>query len=216
MAVRLVCFDWGGVILRICRSFRQAVLAAGLPVDGRALDPELPRRRHELAGLYQTGRLGEEEFFGSLAGLTGGAYDAAALRRIHDAWLIEEYPGVGALVGRLRGIAGLRTALLSNTNHTHFARHAGPGADFPTIGLLDERFASHLLGVAKPDPAIFRRFEALTGASGAEIVFFEDTPENVEAARAAGWNAVLIDHAGDTAGQMIATLESLGVLRAGA
>ena len=47
------------------------------------------------------------------------------------------------------------------------------------------------------------------------IVFFDDLAENVEAARAAGWNACPVDPHGDTAGQMRAHLINHGVLSVG-
>jgi hypothetical protein len=47
---------------------------------------------------------------------------------------------------------------------------------------------------------------------GAEdIVFFDVLPANVDAARAAGWSAFLVDHAGDTVQQMRRELANLGI-----
>lgn len=59
---------------------------------------------------------------------------------------------------------------------------------------FDAVFNSARLGVAKPDPAIFRRVLAELGHETA--VFCDDTAENVEAARAAGLDGV---HVPDTA-----------------
>ena len=57
--IRLVCFDLGGVIIRICRTWLEACRRAGLPVrDGieGVLQREIETRR-ELNVLHQTGRL---------------------------------------------------------------------------------------------------------------------------------------------------------------
>jgi FMN phosphatase YigB (HAD superfamily) len=43
-------------------------------------------------------------------------------------------------------------------------------------------------------------------------VFFDDLAENISAARACGWNAVHIDHTGDTAAQVLAGLRAHGAL----
>lgn len=47
------------------------------------------------------------------------------------------------------------------------------------------------LGVAKPDPAIYEAVEGALELPGEQLVFFDDRPVNVEAARARGWRAHL-------------------------
>lgn len=205
----MVCFDWGGVILRICRSFAQGCERAGLDVRLETDDRELYSVRHALSGAYQLGRLDERAFFEGVSRSMRGAYSPDEIAMIHDAWLIEEYPGVRTLVDDLHRLGGVETGMLSNTNARHWARRE---RDFTTAGLLGSQHASHLLGLAKPDPAIFRAFERRTGQAPGGIVFFDDLPENVDAARRAGWRGVLIDHVGDTAAQMRSALRDLGVL----
>ena len=56
-SVRCVCFDWGGVLLRICRSFAEGVRAAGLELRPGADAPEMAAKRHELAHQFQIGGL---------------------------------------------------------------------------------------------------------------------------------------------------------------
>src|SRR5205085_2176142 len=133
----------------------------------------------------------------------------------------DEYPGIGALIDELHA-RDVETACLSNTTDTHWVRllHADgggplPGAPaFPAVRGLRHHFASHLLGLAKPDPAIFLAFEAATGQTGAEILFFDDLAPNVAAARELGWRAELIDprHEGGTAPQLRRHLTRHGVL----
>lgn len=215
--VRVVVFDWGGVILRIVRDFAEALSRAGLPLRDEPMHPEARKARSALAQRYQRGELECDVFFAQLSQATAGLYSPDELRLVHRAWLIEEYPGVRALVEDLRRVPGVETALLSNTNAGHWSRHLpGPGGtapDFPTIGLLHHRVASHLVRAAKPEEAIYRAIENVTGARGEQIVFFDDLEENIAAARGLGWRAVQIDHTGDTAAQMRERLGGLGVLR---
>lgn len=213
---QIVVFDWGGVILRIVRSFEEACLRAGLPVHPEALADSLRDRRAALAHEFQKGAIGEEEFYYQIAQCTSGKYSAEDFQRIHDAWLIAEYPGVADLINDIHAAGHATTGLLSNTNHRHWVRHLPRGnqpGDFPTIGLLKHKHASHLMGLAKPDIAIYRRFEELSGLSGSEILFFDDLPENVAAAREAGWQSVQVDHTGDTAGQMRLELMKREIVR---
>lgn len=207
--VRLVCFDWGGVILRICRSFAEGVRAAGLDLRDGFDEGELYDVRRAAASEYQVGRMGEHEFFEAVSRSMRGAYSIEEIALVHDAWLLGEYEGVGELVAEIHERARARTGMLSNTNARHWARRE---RDFPTAGTLHHQHASHLLGLAKPDTAIFRAFEREAGVAGAQIVFFDDLAENAEAARAAGWRAVQVDREGNTAAQMHAALVDLGVL----
>jgi len=214
--IGLVCFDWGGVLLRICRSWEEGCERAGLPVRGETGDPGLLGRRRAVSQHYQRGEIDDVAFCTRIAELTGGAYSPEEIALIHDAWLIEEYPGVHELITRLAGLDHLATGLLSNTNQRHWVRHL-PGrdnepAEFPTPGLLEHRTASHLLGVAKPDETIFQLFERQTGFAGRSILFFDDLEENVAAARRAGWHAEQIDHDADTAGQIASHLTRRGLL----
>ncbi|MEZ6317798.1 MAG: HAD-IA family hydrolase [Phycisphaerales bacterium] len=207
--VRVVCFDWGGVIVRICRSFAEGVRAAGLDLRDGFDEGELYDIRRTAAAEYQVGRMDERAFFEAVSRSMRGTYTLDEISRVHDAWLLEEYPGVRALVDDLHADGTVQTAMLSNTNARHWARRV---RDFPTAGTLGHQHASHLLGHAKPDAAIFRDFEDKTGFAGASIVFFDDLGANIDAARAAGWRAVHVDHEGDTASQMRAALVELGVL----
>jgi len=129
------------------------------------------------------------------------------VRRIHDAWLTEEYVGVDAVIRRLVSLPHIETALLSNTNQCHWRRHT----DFPTASLLKHLHASHLLGHAKPGLEIFRAFERAVGYSGADVLFFDDVQENIGAARSLGWQAELIDYTGDTAAQLSRHLTRHGI-----
>ena len=75
------------------------------------------------------------------------------------------------------------------------------------------RFASHLLGLVKPDPAIYRAVERETGHPGSRILFFDDLEANVRGAREVGWTGVRVDPRGDTAAQMLAALRTHRLLR---
>jgi putative hydrolase of the HAD superfamily len=54
---------------------------------------------------------------------------------------------------------------------------------------FDRFFFSCELGCLKPDPTYYARVQDLLGLPGSEILFWDDAPKNVSAARTAGWNA---------------------------
>lgn len=219
--VGLVVFDLGGVIVRICRTWAQACGVAGVAVRGDETfgTPEMVAARRELSGAYQMGQIETDAFFQKLAAATGGQYTAEEVRRVHDAWTLDEYPGVNALVRAIKR-AGVPTGVLSNTNHSHWVRLAPPphepADEYPTPRLVDHLHASHLLGLAKPHESIYQEFERRVRAAGwhgsaGQIVFFDDLPENIAAAKALGWDGEIIDHTGDTAAQMADHLARRGV-----
>ena len=203
---RLVVFDLGGVIVRICRSWDEGCRAAGVEPRSVPVAAHGGEAMRTLVDRHQRGELACDAFFREASALLG-PHTPAELERVHGAWILGDYPGIAEAIDRIHS-AGVPTACLSNTNASHWdgALRASPA--FARIG---RRHASHLLGLAKPDARIYRAFERIAGASPREIVFFDDLPENVESALGCGWDAVLVDHAGDTAAQVLAALRSRGI-----
>jgi putative hydrolase of the HAD superfamily len=80
---------------------------------------------------------------------------------------------------------------LATVQEHHRARYL-----WETLKLKDRFEAIHYAadyGVGKPDPAFFRAVEARTGLTAGDLLLLDDSPRNVEAARACGWSAVLWD-----------------------
>jgi putative hydrolase of the HAD superfamily len=98
------------------------------------------------------------------------------------------YPEVPAVLGRLRA-AGARLAVVSNWDvslHDVLERTR-------LRALVDAVVISAVLGVAKPDPAIFRAALERLEARAAETIHVGDSVEHdVAGARAAGVEAVLV------------------------
>lgn len=206
--IDIVVFDLGGVVVRICRSIAEAAARVNLPVDPILAQPEYIAQRRALHRDYERGLLTCDQFFDRIAATTRGMYTPAQFRALHEAWIIGEYAGVGDLIDDLHR-ANMPTGALSNTNAAHWAQMSHIGnrpAIFAAPARLRHRHASHLLGLAKPDAAIYHAFARETGFIPNRIVFFDDLAENIQAAQAAGWNAHQIDHTGDTAAQMRAIL----------
>jgi len=74
--------------------------------------------------------------------------------------------------------------------------------------LLDGAVCSAVIGVAKPDPAMFAHALSLAGARAADALHVGDSPsEDVAGALAAGIEPVLIDRAGD--GERVAGVRTI-------
>jgi putative hydrolase of the HAD superfamily len=212
---RIVCFDLGGVVVRICRSFAEACERAGVPLR----DPEWMQSddaiaaRSLLVDAYQRGAMTSEQYLLGMAEAMRGCYSPKELELVHDAWLVEEYSGMLDLVARLDSLPGITTACLSNTNERHWSVLAeGGSTDFPSVTRLRHRFASHLIRSSKPDAEIYLHAERGLRARGAEILFFDDLAHNVDAARSRGWRAELVDPEGSPAEQMASYLRAQGIV----
>ncbi len=91
------------------------------------------------------------------------------------------YPGVPELLGDLR--QQFKVACLSNSNSVHWEKFGNLAKHF------DVSLSSHLLGAIKPDAPCFERALQECGASKESVAFFDDSLENVFAARALGLQA---------------------------
>ncbi len=203
---RVVCFDLGGVIVRHCRSWEEGVAAAGLP----ARSPPTPEQRAtqmRLAIALVCGLSTADDFARGVSEAFHGAYTPDEVRKVHEAWVGEEYEGVLDVVSRLIAGARARTGVLSNIDEVHM-KHVEHSGRWRTPGLLTHRVASCRVGLAKPMPGIYERFERLAGAGGAEILFLDDLEENVRVARERGWIAHHIDWRQETAPQIESVLRS--------
>ncbi len=78
----------------------------------------------------------------------------------------------------------------SNTNASHMATWS---QQFPAVaGAFDRVFTSHEIGLRKPEREAFEHICRNTGYAAESFLFFDDLPENVHAASAAGLHAVLV------------------------
>jgi len=216
MPIRTVCFDLGGVVVRICRSFVEAAAAAQLPVLDAAhlLEPDAIARRREVMEAHQVGDLDMAEYCERMSAAVLGLYRPEQVRALHAAWPLGEYPGVRELMESLRSLPDVHLACLSNTNDAHWEQMLGSPGAYPSLAYLHTQLASHVMRLAKPDPAIYEAACGAFGSKPGEVLFFDDLAENVAAAKASGWHAERIDPSGDTAAQMRQHLRAHGVLPA--
>lgn len=205
MKPALVCFDLGGVVVRICRNWGEGCAAAGLPLREPERREATTLERAAAVVEYQTGRIDGAAFARRISDLLGGSYTPDEVMAVHRAWILGDYPGVDAAIHAIHA-AGIDTAALSNTNHEHWTMLERSVAR----RLIRAPHASHIMGLHKPDPAIYLAFERLVGRRGEEILFFDDLPENIEAAQGVGWRAEWIDPRGETAAQILRHVRAHG------
>ncbi|MGH7171263.1 MAG: HAD family hydrolase [Gemmataceae bacterium] len=82
-----------------------------------------------------------------------------------------------------------RLVLLSNTNELHAMHFRRQFAD--TLGHFDALVLSHEVGMRKPCADIYAHCRQVAGAAPRECLFIDDLPDNIEAARACGWQGIV-------------------------
>ena len=189
---RLVVFDLGRVLIRICNNWQHGCDVAGVArPELRPPDPDAQARQQEAIRLFDTGRIDLAEFARRYA--PGHGLTAEQVVRIQNAYLLGPFAGALELIDDLHA-AGHATACLSNTNANHWRLMTDPANDHAAIvSRLRMRFGSHLLGTRKPDPEIYAHVERESRTPPQSIVFFDDMAENVAAARQRGWTAHVVE-----------------------
>lgn len=183
---RALLFDLGGVLIEIDfeRALRHWAPMSQLPLA------EL-RTLFRFDAAYEQHERGEIEAGDYFAHLRRTLKLEATDAQIVEGWnaiFIREIPQTVAMVTHAR--RHLPCYCFSNTNRTHqefwMTRFGQASSGF------DRVFVSWELGWRKPEAEAFARVCREIGAEAGEVLFFDDTQENVEGARAAGLQAALV------------------------
>ena len=138
---------------------------------------------------YDRGMLGGLSYWECVARELHKPLDAVSMDGLIDAdnalWTQPNQPMIDWAVSLQR--SGMKTGILSNIGD---AMEAGIRARFPWLDEFSHHTFSHRLGIAKPDPAIYRHAAEGLQVPVGEILFIDDKEENILAARAAGMIAV--------------------------
>ena len=206
MPIRVVMFDIGGILEVIPEGGDPATRFPALDEEWNArlgLPPgHLTRCFEAVAADGAFGRCTYDEWcarFRDSTGMNQADFDAymAAFWDIYMGYPNEE------LVAWFRALRPrYRTAILSNS-FVGARDHEEERYGFTSM--VDLAIYSHEEGIHKPDPRIYEIAINRLGVAPAEIAFLDDVPENVDAARAAGIQAILFANNA----QAIADLEAL-------
>ena len=186
-------FDLGRVVLDI--DFDKA-LACWAGHAGNEPAHLLERfTRGEIYHRHEKGEISDAEFFAALRTSLGIAISDAQFLEGWNALFAGEMPGIAPLLER----AAKRLPLyaFSNTNNAHVEHFSVVHADL--LGHFRELFLSSTIGLRKPDAAAYDHVVKAIGVPASRIVFFDDSAENIEGARARGLTAVHVTSPDDVA-----------------
>ncbi|KIF74917.1 haloacid dehalogenase [Streptomyces sp. 150FB] len=199
--LRGLILDFAGVLTADPRPAHRAwAESEGLHADawGAALGGDPEGRR--LYSALEVGLIGQAEWNAGTATLLGAHVDPANL--MGRAWSAVPAARQMAALARAAKEAGYQLALLSNS----FGLDPfNPYEHADIWDLFDVHVISEVVGMAKPDPAIYQLTLDRLGLSGEACVFVDDHSVNLPPAKALGITPVLATHEADT----VAALEGL-------
>jgi putative hydrolase of the HAD superfamily len=184
--IRAVILDWGGVMSPLTFFRRTKEWEERLGLASGTMDDILWGTEWKL---LEIGAISSEEFDGHIAqGL--GLPDRAAVQAFYQEYYGDEYldPPVVAAVRELRDRYAL--ALLTNAFPAH-AEYSQERYGFDPRAEFDAYVNSAEVGMAKPDPAIYRLTLDRLGVAPHEAVFLDDMVRNTDAAGALGIHTVV-------------------------
>ncbi len=183
-----VVFDFGGVIsVAPSRSCSLYPFCEARGLDRAAVDAGWTKYRH----LWDGGFITFDEMYRRIfadAGRTVSADDLAALWEVDAAaWIRDLRPETLDLMRSLKA-DGRALGILTNMSPDFYERLFVPRAA-AYRALVDAEVVSGLERLYKPQRAIYGLMARRLALPPESLLFFDDTPANVEAARACGWQA---------------------------
>jgi HAD superfamily hydrolase (TIGR01509 family) len=177
-----IVFDLGGVLVE------NVTLEALSGLVPERLDTETIRSRwlaSDSVRAFELGRSDPLDFATSFVADWGIALSPAEFLTEFATWPRDFWPASLELIDELREQHVV--ACLSNCNVVHWKRFGGFAEQF------DAAFSSHLLGLIKPDREVFSALLSRLAVPPEEVLYFDDAPECVDAARDLGIDAHLAD-----------------------
>ncbi|MDR0637721.1 MAG: HAD family phosphatase [Spirochaetaceae bacterium] len=184
--IKAAAFDFGKVIAREPDPNAVVDIAkmAGIPVD------EFLPVLYGIRDGYDRGTWDGKEYYREVLARLGAAAEERVLEKMAeidtDSWKTLN-PETLRLIADIKS-AGLKTAILSNMPHD-FLRYAR--TNIPLFSQVDAGIFSCEWSLIKPERGIYEALAGTLDLSPGEIVFFDDIPANIDAARAFGIQGIL-------------------------
>jgi len=180
---KLYLFDLGGVVVR-WTGFSELAKLSKLSYE------ETIKRfsRSTICSAFETGQTQPTIFLNHMIDLYGLNLSPDAFKRMWNGWVGDCFEGVEDSIKELG--QKNKTACLSNTNDLHW-QHLNQY--FDTSEVFHHVFASHQIKAVKPDKTAYKVVFNRTAYEPENIIFFDDTQININAAKAVGMQAYKVD-----------------------
>ena len=192
---QILLFDLGGVVFDL--GYAEAVArfsALGLHNAEKHLDVSV---QTGIFGKLERGEIDKEEFRNAFSKLAG---HEVSMQECTYAWLgyFKNLPSRNLEALKKLRINGFRLCLLSNTNPfmlEYVRSSAFDGAGHPLDYYFDALYVSCECRMMKPEAAIFHHVLQQEHIRPEEVLFIDDSPRNISAAKSLGIQTLLTDGA---------------------
>ena len=191
-------FDLGRVVLDI--DFSRAIATWAGHAGCTPTDILSRFVRGEAYRLHETGQISDADYFATLRASLGIDISDDHFLEGWNAIFTGEMPDIADHL--TRAARHLPLYAFSNTNGAHVAHFTVAYA--PLLGHFREVYLSSTIGLRKPDKAAYDHVVNAIGVEAPRILFFDDSAENVESARACGLQAVHVTSSRDVADALAA------------
>lgn len=197
----VLLFDLGRVVIDIDheQAFRRWAAAAGCDVAQirakMAFDHQHDR--------FERGEISAATWFAYLRELLGVDIPDTEFLAGWNAICVAEIPGMSDLLARAR--RHVPVYAFSNTNRAH--QESWTPRFTAVLSHFRHIFASHDIGLRKPERAAFDHVVREIGVPADRILFFDDVAENVAGAKLAGLHAIQVSAMADVTSALESLLE---------
>ncbi|MFS1522495.1 HAD family hydrolase [Microbulbifer sp. 2304DJ12-6] len=180
--IEWILFDLGGVLIEL----------SGSPFPAHKM-PFSDWLSSETARKFEKGLISPDAFVNTMKQDLKLDHTVNEILSHFEQWPKGFYPGATELLMNVSREFGV--SALSNTNAIHWPRIT---LEFRAHDYFELIFASHKIGMAKPEIAFFLFAIETLKIHPKKIVFFDDNPGNIAAARKAGMQAYLVQGVNST------------------
>jgi glucose-1-phosphatase len=192
--IDFLIFDLGNVIIDIDYSFSINELKKILPESKQTLSNNF--YLSTFLKDYEKGLINSDQFRNEVRNLYQEDWTDAQVDHVWNS-LLQDIPSERIeLLEILRRDFG--TAILSNTNEIHIKKFdellQDQTGEKSIFDLCDRVFLSHIMGLAKPDEAIYKAVLNEINVDPERVLFFDDLPANLDGANRVGLQTFQITH----------------------
>ena len=182
-----VILDLGGVVFgisveRIIKSWAES--AGCHPKD---IAPKF--KIDEYYKLFEMGKISPEEYRSHICDVLGIRISDEDFDKGWNCIYLDLLPEIESLLMQLK--SKTRLLVLTNTNEIHAKEWRVRYADI--LKYFDKIFTSHEIGARKPSPESFHAILNYLDTTPDRVVFFDDTPDNVEGALSVGISSFVVN-----------------------
>jgi len=193
---KAVVFDLGGVLIDLHSAEARRELIEKFGMRPGRVDMLtrscFTHRKRSITELAMLGKIGPADYLAAFI-RECGTKDIRGIKANRLSVVGGERRGVFAIVRQLQR-AGTICCIFSNTIALHWEK-LNSRRDYPLLSAFEHIFASHLISHAKPRKTAFSFVARALKLQMSECLLVDDTPLNVESARAAGWRGLLFTDA---------------------